>query len=83
MRIKYVCDICGREFGSSFACKFCESSHFYGEERIKYELIHIKEECICDHCSNCYYVYGCERNCKFKDCNLNNNFKYFKLKENK
>lgn len=83
MRIKYECEFCGELFESSRRCRVHEASHFSGVEKIKYELIHCNEECICDYCANCYYVYGCERDCKFKDCNYSNGFKDFKLKENK
>ena len=82
MRTKYECEFCGELFESSLRCRIHESSHFSGvEEQIKYNLIHSHEEYICDYCDNCYYVYWCEQDCKFKDCNFKNKFKDFKLKE--
>jgi hypothetical protein len=78
MTTKYVCDVCGREFGSPWVCRSHEASHFTGIERVKYDLIHDPEEDLCDYCDNSYYVYGCEQDCKFKGCSYNNNYIYFK-----
>ena len=73
----YRCDICGREFGSTFACRHHEAQHFDGEERVKYELVHDSEENICDYCAKSYYVYGCELNCDIEDCSAKTNYKDF------
>ena len=82
MRTKYECEFCGQQFDSSRRCRAHEANHFFGIEKIKYELIHSQEEDICDYCDNSYYVYGCERDCQHKDCNFSNRFKDFVLKEN-
>lgn len=76
MTTKYICDVCGKEFGSSWVCRSHEAQHFSGVERIKYELDWKQEE-LCDYCANSYYVYGCEQDCKFNDCNYDNNHKDF------
>ncbi len=78
MTTKYVCDVCGREFGSPWVCRSHEASHFSGIERVKYDLVHDPEEDLCDYCDHSYYVYGCEQDCKFKDCAYNNNYQHFK-----
>ena len=78
MKIKYECDVCGREFGSSWVCRSHEASHFFGVERIKYDLCHNQEEDICDYCEHSYYVYGCEQSCQFKNCSVGNDYKDFK-----
>jgi len=76
MKTIYKCDICEREFGSSYLCQSHEASHFDGVERIKYEL-HIRGKEPCDYCANSYYVYGCEQDCEYPDCNCDNNHKDF------
>lgn len=73
----YRCDICGEEFLSSYECRVHEVSHLDGVEAIKYELIHSQEEIICDYCEHSYYVYGCEQDCKYRNCRSNNNYKDF------
>lgn len=78
MKTIYKCDVCGREFGSSWVCRSHEASHFSGVERMKYDLIHDQEEDICDYCDHSYYVYGCEQDCKFKDCCFKNDYKHFR-----
>ena len=77
MKIKYECEYCGEQFESLYRCRVHEASHFTGVKKIKYELINSHEEYICDYCKHSYYVYGCERDCKFNDCTFCNNFKHF------
>ena len=76
MKVIYKCDVCGREFGSAWVCQSHEASHFDGVDKIKYEL-HSQSKEPCDYCKNSYYVYGCERECGFNDCNYSNNHKDF------
>lgn len=73
----YKCDTCGMLFGNSHECRNHEAQHFYGVDRIKYDLIHNQEENICDYCENSYYVYGIEQDCEYKDCKWSNNYKDF------
>lgn len=76
MKTIYKCDVCGREFGSAFLCRSHEASHFDGVEKIKYDLYSESKE-LCDYCDNSYYVYGCEQDCKYHNCNYDNNHKDF------
>ena len=73
----YKCDTCGQEFNNSRACRLHEGNHFYGVDKLKYELIYTHEEHICDYCDCSYYVYGVERACEHKDCHHANNYKDF------
>ena len=68
----YRCDKCDREFDSAKECRVHERSHFHGINRIKYDLIHNQEVDICDYCDNSFYVYGCERDCGYRNCNYIN-----------
>lgn len=77
MKTNYVCEVCGKSFVNSIECRWHESNHYHGVEKIKYELIHAQEENICDYCKNSYYVYGCEQDCKYSKCSHSNNFKNF------
>lgn len=78
MKTVYKCDICGKEFDSSHECRSHEANHFSGVEKLKYDLIHNQEEIICDYCEHSYYVYGCERDCEYKECSRFSNYKDFK-----
>ena len=72
----YKCDTCGHEFDNSRECRICEVSHLSPVDRIKY-LIMLNGGSVCDYCANSYYVYGCERDCKYKDCRFSNGYKDF------
>lgn len=72
----YKCDTCGQEFKSPKECRMCEASHMTPVDRIKC-LIMLNFGSVCDYCDNSYYVYGCERDCKYKDCRHSNNYKDF------
>lgn len=73
----YKCNACGLEFNDQRACMLHEANHLQGVDKLKYELIHTQEYNICDYCNYSYYVYGCERDCKHKDCGYFNNYKDF------
>lgn len=73
----YKCDFCDETFRNSRECRKHESTHFNGAERLKYILLHNNETDICDYCKHVYYVYGCERDCVFEDCNPSNRYKGF------
>lgn len=77
MTIFYRCDTCGQEFTDKNACFKHECLHIKSEsEKIKKELIFYGKE-PCDYCRWSYYVYGCEQDCKYKDCNCDNHHKRF------
>lgn len=73
----YKCDFCDETFRNSRECRKHESTHFNGAERLKYILMYSSETDICDYCKHAYYVYGCERDCTFKDCKFSNRYKDF------
>lgn len=77
MKIKYVCDVCGEQFEYGVACRLHEAEHLSGDEKLKYQLIHSGKD-VCDFCDKSYYVYGCERDCEYKECRRSNNYKDFK-----
>lgn len=56
----------------------CELLHDGWDKRKA--LIFLKED-LCDRCDHAYYVYGCERDCKYKqECNYSNKYEKFKAK---
>lgn len=72
----YRCDKCGKEFDTSLACTAHEMSHSGEYTNLKYYLLNTIND-ICDYCKHSYYVYGCEQDCQYKDCNWNNHYKDF------
>lgn len=82
MLIKYECDICSQLFHTKHMCKRHELDHFKDLRKTESELNRVGRG-VCEFCDHCYYVYGCEAECNFKDCSYANAFKDFKLKENK
>lgn len=76
MTTKYICDFCEKEFSSEWICRTHELSHLSGADKVKYELYSQGKE-VCDYCFNSYYVYGCEQDCNYSNCNYDNNHKDF------
>ena len=77
MKTKYECEVCGQPFNNPIECQTHEANHFTGVEKLKYELIHSRND-ICDYCDHSYYVYGCELDCNFDGCTYKNNYADFK-----
>lgn len=78
MKTKYECDVCGQQFNSPEECDAHECTHLGLDYNlvIKTALL-IKQVDVCDYCDNSYYVYGCERDCEYKECSFINNYKDF------
>lgn len=82
MKVLYECETCHKQFGIKSSCALCELSHLCDDdEKYKYYVLHIMNHDICAVCKHAYYVYGCELNCAYKDCNSTNNYKDFKRVE--
>lgn len=78
MKVVFQCDICGKDFVSCRECRVHEYNHFAGIDALKYKIIYMQEEDICDYCKHSYYVYGCEHDCDYNDeCKYKNNYKDF------
>lgn len=78
MKVIYECETCHQQFTNKDDCIRCELSHIVNkDERYKYYVINAMGENICKFCENAYYVYGCELNCSYADCNSSNNYKNF------
>lgn len=78
MRIKYECSYCEQQFNTEQQCYDHEmDEHFEGVDKIKYCIVNILNEDLCQYCKNVYYVYGCEPNCSHKHCVSSNNYKDF------
>lgn len=68
MYTKYFCSFCNKEFFSKPQCSVHEKvEHMEYQKDAAFIL-----ECgydPCEYCVNVYYVYGCEKACKYeKDC---------------
>lgn len=72
----YRCDYCKKDFRGLKECRLHEASHMNSADRTKY-LIMLECMDVCDFCEHSYYVYGCERDCEYKDCKHSNNYKDF------
>lgn len=81
MKIKYECEYCHEQFDNKYECQEHEMLHLHDVDRFKYYVRNVLGQDICSCCANAYYVYGCERNCVYHNCNNKNNYRYFK-KEN-
>lgn len=81
MKIKYECEYCHEQFSSKYECQRHEMSHLYDVDKFKYYMKNILNQDICSRCANAYYVYGCERNCAYHNCNEQNNHRYFKMED--
>ena len=79
MKIIYECELCRKQFSDKHQCIIHELSHLNGDNTIKYYIQNVLGEDICKHCDNAYYVYGCELDCKYKNCDSKNNYEHFKL----
>ena len=77
MKIKYECEFCGTLYDSSRECMDHEREHLSDKDKIVYDIHVLIREDVCDYCTESYYVYGCEKDCKHKDCSPINYFKYF------
>lgn len=82
MRIIYECSHCGKQFNNISECMVHEitESHMENDPYVK-EYIVRNEEDVCKFCDNAYYVYGCELDCQYKECNSTNYYKDFKRSE--
>lgn len=78
---KYFCSYCAKEFINRDNCKYHEMvKHGAYNEIAAAHLIRGRNPC--DFCSNAYYVYGCEFNCKHEmDCQYKNGYKHFDGKD--
>lgn len=83
MKIIYECETCHQQFATQDDCIHCEYSHLDNYDNYKYYLMNAKGDNICKFCNNAYYVYGCELDCSYTNCNRTNNYKDFIIKENK
>lgn len=77
MKIFYECEYCNKTYSDYYECLTCEMSHMSYDEQIKTKL-HGAGATVCDFCDHSYYVYGCERDCEYKNCDHTNDFKHFK-----
>ena len=85
--VYYECTCCNTAYEREIDALMCEERHLldgkddnysrYDLLRI-YNLIESRNADPCDYCKHAYYVYGCEQDCKFKDCSFRNNYKDFK-----
>lgn len=82
MKIMYECEHCHTQFADREVCELHEFAHLNGINRIRYWIMNILHRRPCKYCSNVYYVYGCEENCKYPDCHYSNGYRDFKPSEN-
>lgn len=80
MKHLYECEYCSEHFSTELGCKLHEMSHLNDIDGLKYCIRHVIGKDMCLYCINAYYVYGCELDCKHKDCGQANNYKYFEPK---
>ena len=80
MKIIYECEYCHKQFNDKHQCETHELLHFNSDERTKYYIHSKMGYRFCEYCANSYLVYGCELDCQYKDCCLDNHFQDFKLK---
>ena len=81
MNTIYECEHCGKQFYNQTCCAYHEILHLKDVEKMKYYIMNCTTEDLCKYCGHVYYVYGCEQECNFKDCNRANNYKDFKRSE--
>lgn len=81
MKIKYECEYCHEQFATKDECLKHEILHLHDVDRFKYYVKNVLNQDICSYCANAYYVYNCERNCAYHNCNRENNHRYFKMED--
>ena len=77
MKIIYQCEFCNKQFDNANICKYHEMLHLSTIDKFKYYICNIEGQDLCKYCNHIYYVYGCEPDCKFKDCTAQNNYQNF------